>query len=131
MLVAGYSGFDWKVITLFYGEVGQIAEATSECLDVNGDTQYASIPKQALDALEVLKEVSATPDHGTWVTADVTIVRETGQFNIKYNYDEQPSWTLSLSRRITCSTLSGIPDLPMRFPPGTRSPTTTPTGMRS
>lgn len=91
-LVSAYSIFDWKVITLFYGEVGQIAQYTSECVDVNGDRQYASVPKQAIVALRTLKEVSATPDHGTWLSVNVTIVRDTGQFNINYNYDEKPSW---------------------------------------
>jgi hypothetical protein len=41
-----------------------------------------------------LKEASATPEHGTWLSVDVTIVRETGQFNIKYNFDEKPSWDI-------------------------------------
>jgi hypothetical protein len=93
-LVSAYSNFDWKVITLFYGKVGQIAEDNSECVDVNRDIQYASIPKLARNALEVLKEASATPDHGTWLSVDVTIVRDTGQFNIKYNYDEKPAWDI-------------------------------------
>ena len=93
-LVSAYSNFDWKVITLFYAKAGQIAEATSECIDVNGNPQYASIPEDALDALELLKEVSATAEHGTWLSVNVTIVRETGQFNIKYNFDEKPSWDI-------------------------------------
>ena len=93
-LVSAYSDFDWKVITLFYAEAGQIAEATSECIDVNGNPQYASIPEDALDALEVLKEASATPDHGTWLSVNVTVVRETGQLNIQYNFDEKPEWTI-------------------------------------
>ena len=91
-LVAAYSSFDWTAIHLFYGEVGQIAQYTSECVDVDGKSQYASVPKAALDALKLLKEVLATPEHGTWLSVNVTIVRDTGQFNIKYNYDEQPSW---------------------------------------
>lgn len=93
-LVTASSSFDWKVITLFYGDVGQITQANSQCVDVNGDTQYASIPKPARDALEVLKEASATPEHGTWLSVNVTIVRETGQFNIEYNFDEKPKWTI-------------------------------------
>lgn len=93
-LISSYSQFDWKVITLFYGKVGQIAEGTSECIDMNGDLRYASISRDARRALESLKEASATPEHGTWLSVDVTIVRDTGQFTIKYNYDEQPSWDI-------------------------------------
>jgi hypothetical protein len=93
-LVAAYSDFDWTTIRLFYGDVGQISQANCECVDVDGRTQYASIPDAALDALEVLKEVSATSEHGTWLSVDVTIVRETEQLNIQYNFDEKPEWTI-------------------------------------
>ena len=93
-LVAAYSSFDWSTIRLFYGKVGQIAEGTSECVDMNGDVRYASVPKEARRALELLKVASATEDHGTWLSVTVTIVRETGQFNIQYNFDEKPSWDI-------------------------------------
>lgn len=93
-LISSYSQFDWKVITLFYGKVGQVAQGRSECIDMNGDVHYGSISRDARRALDSLKDASATPDHGTWLSVDVTLVRETGQLSIQYNFDEKPGWKI-------------------------------------
>ncbi|MFH5880272.1 hypothetical protein [Arthrobacter sp. NA-172] len=91
-LVQAYSSHDWEIITMFYGEVGQLAQASSECTDAQGVPHYESIPDLADDACAALKDACATPEHGTWLSLNVKIVRSTGQLNVTYNYDEKSEW---------------------------------------
>lgn len=91
-LMEPFSDVTWEMVNVSYAHVGGFAEAVCNYVDTQGITHDSGMPSNSIQILRKLKAASATPEHGTWISADVVLDRETSKIDIKFNYNDKPNW---------------------------------------
>jgi hypothetical protein len=88
--------YPWRQVTLKVRTLGFVSEADTVLVDESGTATTVGTPTDAAVAMLHLREDMATPEHGTWLSAVVTLTREPAaaevEMNIHYEYDERPQW---------------------------------------
>jgi hypothetical protein len=94
-LVDGLTDRNWSEIVCRVRSLGSWGEAEVEVSEAAG-TQSVEPPAGVVPALSAVRKKMATPEHGTWFTATLTVRRgvdDSVQYTTAFDYDHRPDWT--------------------------------------
>jgi hypothetical protein len=89
------SHYPWRQVTLAVRTLGFVSEADTVLVDESGTATTVGTPTAAAVLMLHLREDMVTPEHGSWLSAVVTLTREPAseiEVNVHYEYDERPQW---------------------------------------
>ncbi|PVA91840.1 hypothetical protein DDK01_17940 [Mycobacteroides abscessus] len=88
----GISNPAWKSAALDFMEASVISSVKFHLTLPDGSVKQEFAPSnQACTEFGELRQLMATPEHGTWLSATLTLTRE-GDFSYDFNYDNKPNW---------------------------------------
>lgn len=102
------SGADWTTATILYRKVAKYGEAEMIVTAADGSTSQPKLPSDVVFAFSDLRKAMATPNHGTWLSAIVT-VRKDDVADFEFNYDQQPNWNVEVAPEIYLEDLDLYP----------------------
>ena len=81
---------DWLKAILNYAESGNRAVKYMDVIFADGRSERVMKPPH-LPAFREIRRQMATPNHGSWFSAVLTVSR-VGSYSYDFNYDETPDW---------------------------------------
>ena len=81
---------DWRKAVLNYAESGRDASIYMDLIFADDRTERVMKPPHLPTFREIRREM-ATPNHGTWFSAVLTVSRD-GSYSYDFNYDTKPDW---------------------------------------
>lgn len=103
---------DWQRAVLVFRSAGAVAEAIVRLELTDGSEQAIAAPSAANTTMVKLRKAMASPEHGAWFTATITLSRVAdGQVKVHadYDYDHQPDWEIQPSRSAYLADLEKYP----------------------
>jgi hypothetical protein len=95
-LVESLSDDNWRTTVLEFVAVASVSEARATATDADGHSHGLGVPTDTLIAMSDLRDAMATPEHGAWFTAVITLTRDLSDgridFSTTFDYDGRPHW---------------------------------------